>query len=200
MKVLQTRVLISKGNKSLQTELEKACDEVHAAIATVVWPGLNDKFVINPVKAANGVKPIKANCMLHLEANNWTLEHRMSIGSRLKPGPIDAVKKFSNGKFFAVEWETGNISSSHRALNKLALGIQDGVLMGGILILPSRALYTYLTDRIGNFCEIEPYFPMWQSLSKLIEDGYLAVIEIEHDETSTEADFIPKGTDGRSQI
>jgi hypothetical protein len=200
MKVLQTKILISNGNEELNFELEQAYKEVYAAIATVVWPGLSDKFVINPVKAGNGVKPIKDNCMLHLAANDWKLEYRMSIGSRLKPGPIDAVKVFSDGRCFAVEWETGNISSSHRALNKLALGIQIGVLAGGILILPSRRLYKFLTDRIGNYCEIEPYFPMWESLGDLIENGYLAVIEIEHDETSTEVAFIPKGTDGRSQV
>jgi len=83
----------------------------------------------------------------------------MSIASRVKPGPIDAVKEMPDGRYFSVEWETGNISSSHRALNKMAVGLLDGMLVGGILILPSRDMYQYLTDRIGNYAEIEPYFP-----------------------------------------
>lgn len=41
---------------------------------------------------------------------------------------------------------------------------------------------------------------MWESLAKIITDGYLAVIEIEHDATSIDVEFIPKGTDGRSLI
>ena len=122
----------------------------------------------------------------------------MSLGTRIKPGPIDAVKKLNNGLHFAVEWETGNISSSHRAMNKLAIGLLDNVLSGGILILPSRDMYKFLTDRIGNFPEIEPYFSMWKNLS--LESGYLAVIEIEHDELSEATPFIPKGKDGWALI
>lgn len=120
----------------------------------------------------------------------------MSIASRLVPGPIDAVKKLPDGRWFAVEWETGNISSSHRALNKMAVGLLDGKLAGGILVLPSRDMYQYLTDRIGNYAEIEPYFSVWRSLSIL--DGVLAVIEIEHDELSLDIPPITKGTDGRA--
>ncbi|NLS89760.1 hypothetical protein EYI23_17625 [Bacillus subtilis] len=33
----------------------------------------------------------------------------------------------SNNYIFAVEWETGNIASSHRALNKIATGILNQV-------------------------------------------------------------------------
>ena len=131
-----------------------------------------------------------------LVQQDWMLEHRMSIASRIRPGPIDAVKRLSDGQFFAVEWETGNISSSHRALNKMAVGLLDGVLTGGILILPSREMYQYLTDRIGNYAEIEPYFPVWRNLS--IEKGLLAVIEVEHDAISLDVPQIKKGTDGRA--
>jgi hypothetical protein len=120
----------------------------------------------------------------------------MSIASRIKPGPIDAVKKLIDGRFFAVEWETGNISSSHRALNKMAVGLLDGMLAGGVLILPSRNMYQYLTDRIGNYSEIEPYFPVWRNLT--VREGVLAVIEIEHDGVSMDIPPIRKGTDGRA--
>jgi hypothetical protein len=106
------------------------------------------------------------------------------------------VKKMSDGRYFAIEWETGNISSSHRALNKMAVGLLDGMLVGGILILPSRDMYRYLTDRIGNYAEIEPYFPVWKNLQ--IQEGVLAVIEIEHDALSVDVPPIRKGTDGRA--
>jgi hypothetical protein len=57
-------------------------------------------------------------------------------------------------------------------------------------------MYFYLTDRIGNYAEIQPYFPVWQALS--IKDGVLAVIEIEHDALSVDVPHITKGTDGRA--
>jgi hypothetical protein len=99
-------------------------------------------------------------------------------------------------KLLCVEWETGNISSSHRALNKMCLGILKGVLIGGVLILPTRKMYGYLTDRVGNFSEIEPYFPFWRHLQ--FPEGILAVIAIEHDAVSLDVPRIPKGTDGRA--
>ncbi|MHB8394398.1 MAG: PDDEXK family nuclease [Candidatus Dormibacteria bacterium] len=97
---------------------------------------------------------------------------------------------------FVAEWETGNISSSHRALNKMALAMLEKRLSGGVLVLPTRALYRYLTDRIGNYEEIEPYFRVWASLP--IDSGFLAVIGVEHDRTSQQVGRIPKGTDGRA--
>ncbi len=80
----------------------------------------------------------------------------MELAARKKPGPVDVVKQFSDGRYFAIEWETGNISSSHRALNKMTIGLAQGILDYGILILPSREMYQWLTDRVGNFEEIEP--------------------------------------------
>ena len=40
-------------------------------------------------------------------------------------------------------------------------------------------MYNYLTDRVGNYPEIEPYFPLWKALQ--VKEGILAVIAIEHD-------------------
>jgi hypothetical protein len=108
---------------------------------------------------------------------------------------MDATYPVGN-RLFCVEWETGNISSSHRAVNKMALGILKKVLIGGVLILPTRAMYKYLTDRVGNFPELEPYFPLWQALK--VEEGLLAIIAIEHDAVSQSVPRIPKGTNGRA--
>lgn len=194
MKILRTKALISKGPFVQTAEFKTILDDIHDAIKKVTWPPESQKFTLNPVKQGNGVKPIKINCMLHLEERGWLLEHRMALGSRVKPGPIDSVLEFDNGQYFAVEWETGNISSSHRAINKLAIGLLENILVGGILILPSRKMYKYLTDRIGNYAEIAPYFPVWEKLD--LNQGYLGVIEIEHDDESDNVPFIPKGTDG----
>ena len=138
--------------------------------------------------------------MLALKDEGWELEKKMLVleEGQKRPGKLDAVKTLDDGRLFVAEWETGNISSSHRAMNKMAVGIQEGSLIGGILILPSRAMYYYLTDRIGNFRELEPYFPLWRNLC--VDKGVLAVIEIEHDGTSEDVPKIEKGTDGRALV
>jgi len=195
MKIIKNEKLLSKGEFSESEELKSIESEMIAAIATVTWPIGNDKFEINPILKGNGVTPIKNNCMTHLSNQyGWTCEHRMLITGETRPGPIDAVKKLSDGRYYAVEWETGNISSSHRGLNKIAVGILKGILAGGTLILPSRRLYKYLTDRVGNFGEIEPYFLVWRSLD--IKDGFISVIEIEHDAENSDIATIKKGSDG----
>jgi hypothetical protein len=196
MKILRIEFLIRQGKFVQSPELKVILEEVQSAIRAVVWPEDGDSFRLYPSKKASGVVPIKKNCMAYLNRHGWLLEHPMKIASRLRPGRIDAVKKLPDKRYFAVEWETGNISSSHRALNKIAVGLIDGVLAGGILILPSREMYQYLTDRIGNYAEIEPYFPVWKNLS--INNGVLAVVEIEHDSLSLEVLPIKKGTDGRA--
>ncbi|NOY69733.1 MAG: restriction endonuclease [Deltaproteobacteria bacterium] len=196
MKIKQIDFLVQKGDFSQSDEFQATLSQIKKAVISVVWPPGSDLFTLYLGKKANGVVPIKKEFMRVLVQQDWMLEHRMSIASRIRPGPIDAVKRLLNEQFFAVEWETGNISSSHRAINKMAVGLLDGVLAGGILILPSREMYQYLTDRIGNYAEIEPYFPVWRNLS--INNGVLAVIEVEHDATSLDIPPIKKGTDGRA--
>lgn len=196
MKILQIKFLIRMGDFGHSHQLQVILEEAKKAIFSVTWPPGSDRFTLFPEKKANGVVPIKKNCMNYLAEEGWMLEHRVAIASRLRPGPMDAVKEMPDGRLFAIEWETGNISSSHRALNKIAVGLIDGGLVGGILILPSRSMYRFLTDRIGNFAEIEPYFPLWEHLE--INEGVMAVIEIEHDDVSTEVRPIKKGTDGRA--
>ena len=64
----------------------------------------------------------------------------------------------------------------------MSLGIRNGILIGGILVLPTRKLYQYLTDRVGNFAELEPYFDVWRSM--MIGNGILCVYAVEYDEIS----------------
>ncbi len=196
MKIQRVEFLIQTGLFSSSLELKNILDEIKNAISSIRWPEDSDQFTLYPKRKANGVVPIKKNFLGYLNRHEWLLEHRMAIASRLRPGSIDAVKALSDGRSFAVEWETGNISSSHRALNKMAVGLLDGILVGGILVLPSREMYQYLTDRVGNYAEIEPYFPVWRNLQ--INEGVLAVIEIEHDALSLDVPPIRKGTNGRA--
>lgn len=116
---------------------------------------------------------------------------------RRKYGGIDAVF-IQDQVTIAVEWETGNVSSSHRSLNKLCLFIKKQIIRAGFLVVPRRNLAQYLTDRIGNFEELEPYFEFWQSALESSQ-GTLEIIGIEHDETSYDVPRIPKGTDGRAR-
>jgi hypothetical protein len=97
----------------------------------------------------------------------------------------------------ALEWETGNISSSHRSMNKMVMNLSSGLIAAGILVVPSKRFAKYLTDRIGNIDELERYFGFWKSVPCKI--GILEIAVIEHDAESLDVPRIPKGTDGRSK-
>ena len=68
--------------------------------------------------------------------------------------------------------------------------------IGSFLVVPSNEMKKYLTDRIGNIGELQPYFPLWKSLTGI--KGALRIIVVEHDEISYEVPKIPKGKDGRA--
>lgn len=194
MKIDSEIILLDKGDFSKSEPFHTIIAELRLAIKSVTW-GDKDKFIINPMKKANGVVPIKKNFITYLQSKGWLAEQYMSIVKGVNPGPIDVVKNTLLGSF-AVEWETGNISSSHRALNKIAVGIIQKRLIGGILILPKRNLAQYLTDRIGNYEELSPYFSLYQNIN--INNGVMAVIAIDYDEISELAEIIPKGKDGNA--
>src|SRR5690606_35783156 len=88
------------------------------------------------------------------------------------------------------------ISSSHRALNKIAIVIKQGKIIGGLLILPAKEFAIYLTDRVGNYEEIEPYFEIF---GHRLESGILGAYSIKHDDVSIDAKLIPKGQDGNAK-
>jgi len=182
------------------------------AVGHVEWPAGTGtgRFTIYPESGkkrgeGNGVTPIKNGLMEKLEASGWQLESTAKTALGADLGAFDAVKMTPAGPI-VLEWETGNISSSHRSLNKMAMLLMSGGIATGTLVVPSRSLYKYLTDRIGNISELEPYFSLWQSLAlpckkcgKIpLENGVLEIVVIEHDATSTNVPRIPKGTSGRA--
>ncbi len=81
-------------------------------------------------------------------------------------------------------------------MNKLTMLLSTGVISAGVLVVPSRKLYVYLTDRIGNIQELEPYFGLWKSVP--CKSGVLEIIVIEHDAESKKVPRIPKTTAGRA--
>lgn len=78
----------------------------------------------------------------------------------------------------------------------MALCLLRKQLVAATLVVPSRRLYRFLTDRIGNYSELEPYVDLWRSIP--CTSGVLEIVVIEHDAESTSVPRIPKGTDGRS--
>lgn len=205
--------IIDEGGYSGRAEFERATSDLKTAIQEVVWPMGTKDFAIYPESGkksgeGNGVVPIKAGFAKAIQTRGWELEKaaprsdpgedKIIKGSR--PGAFDAHLTFNNDSIlpFVAEWETGNISSSHRAINRILLGIRMGYVSGGVLILPSRELAKFLTDRIGNEPELLPYRPLWSG-AKLAPVSYFGIVVIEHDRTSLEVPRIPKGTDGRAR-
>lgn len=196
MKLVHEEVLFGGEGLASRRGWADCLTEVRRAIKRVVWPIGSRRFTVNPVLDGNGVLPIKTGFLRALQRFGWRLEERPVLAQGLGPGKVDALKSLGQNLQFAAEWETGNISSSHRALNKICVGILGGHLAGGVLILPDRELYNYLTQRIGNFRELAPYFPVYRNLRTT--RGILAVFAVSYDQTSRSVALIPKGLDGLS--
>jgi hypothetical protein len=202
MKIVQVERIIDAGIFSRSKDWQTIETQIFQAIKSIQWPKGSGSFTLRNESGkkrgqGSGVKPIKEACMETLKSYGWQLETPVDIATVKRPGPMDATCPVKE-RLFCLEWETGNISSSHRSLNKMALGILKKKLIGGALVVPTRKMYQYLTDRIGNLQELEPYFPLWKALQ--IDEGLLVVIAIEHDAVSPIAPRIKKGTDGRALL
>lgn len=200
MRIIRLERLIDTGPFSSSATWREIEEQILRCLNALEWPPGAGKFLLHdqPGKRrgqGSGVKPIKDGFILCLRRNGWEVPKKLDIASLRKPGPVDAGYRVGD-RYFALEWETGNISSSHRSLNKMVLGMMKGLLIGGTLIVPTRAMYEYLTDRVGNYEELEPYFEMWRRSQ--VEEGLLVVVAIEHDGVSKDVPRIPKGTNGRA--
>lgn len=201
MKLLEYHDILNGDLFTSSMVLQQAWADVQQAVALTDWPHGSGSFTIYPESGkksgqGNGVKLIKVPCIQALRDRGWLVEQLPSIGSSvLGIGDLDALKRTPEG-YIAFEWETGNISSSHRALNKLFLTMQETDTVGSFLVVPSNRLKIFLTDRIGNVGELEPYFRLWRNLTGI--RGALRIIVVEHDAESFEVPKIPKGTDGRA--
>ncbi len=201
MKIVEVVNLVASGRFSASQEWKRVTADVRAAVKVTDWPHGSGKFTIYPESGkkrgkGNGVLPIKIPCLKKLQTLGWAKEGLPPENQyAVTTGDLDALIKTAAG-WVGFEWETGNISSSHRALNKLVLALMRGDLVGGFLVVPSDELKEYLTDRVGNIGELRPYFPLWSSVP--VKDGALQIIVVEHDATSRRVRRIPKTTAGRA--
>lgn len=207
VKLVETIELIDHAGYSETPEFAHVIGDIKNAVAAVVHPAGSDKFTINPGQLdgkwhGNGVVPIKDGFISYLSDCGWEMEYRPAARQgEATPGAFDCHYTFngSDVRPFAVEWETGNISSSHRAINRIAVGIMNENISGGVLVVPSGAMKKIITDRIGNSPELEPYAKLWGQFKELTDKPYyLGIVVVEHDAESPDVPFIPKGTDGRA--
>lgn len=158
----------------------------------------SDRFIINcSEKNCNGVVPVKEQIYIRLETNyDWFREKPLPyFQDAQKGGPIDVYKEFGNplnSFHVGLEFETGNISSAHRSMNKLCMGIKHGDLQMAFLIMPIKRLAYYLTDRISNYEELAPYFG-------LLDAFPFVVFGFDADHYDANAPLLPKGRDGMSK-
>jgi hypothetical protein len=211
MRIIETLDVIHAGGLPLTATWKRATSDVEAAIEAADWPWGSGSFSLNPEPGEdkqgrtdhhpNGVLPIKVPMIAHLESCGWETEAlpELPVGFEgrdvLKTGDLDALL-LDGDRYVGFEWETGNVSSTHRAINKLLDGISRGTLSGGILALSMRATQRYLTDRVGNFEEIAPYFEFWSRYP--VADGALRVYGVDYDQLDPSVPHIPKGRDGRA--
>src|SRR6266513_391176 len=150
MKLIEYHDILNESRFADAPELAKAWTDVEAAIKATDWPHGSGRFTIHGESGkkrgkGNGVVPIKIPCIRKLKSLGWQQECLPEIlGDVPTCGDLDAVLDTPAGAV-VLEWETGNISSSHRAINKLLLTLQRGGILGGILVVPSDELKRYLT-------------------------------------------------------
>ncbi|MED4333122.1 restriction endonuclease [Geobacillus thermodenitrificans] len=178
---------------------KQAYEEVITSIRSSVWPKGSNIFTINnSEKNVNGVVPLKENCYIMLEETyNWFREKPLDVlkYEKKKGGPIDVYKEFRDGdtvRRVGLEFETGNISSAHRSMQKLLLGLNRKELDMAIILMPVFELAYYLTDRVTNYEELEPYF-------ENAEGKAFVFIGFNADAFDSSVEIIPKGKDGMSK-
>lgn len=200
MKIVDVVKLQSCGSYAKSSHWRRTKKQIHDAIKRCEWPLGTGSFTIYPQSGkkrgeGNGVLPIRNEFVKFLEGKGWLIEGpaKNALGAAL--GDFDAVLPGPE-KPIVVEWETGNISSSHRSMNKLTMLVSSGIISAGILAVPSRRLYVYLTDRVGSIQELEPYFGLWKSVP--CTSGVLEIVVFEHDAESYSVPKIPKINAGRA--
>lgn len=229
MKWLRTMVLFDKGGVISSTDWRTLHESYVRAISSIEHPLGSGSLTLrrkqqlpNKQWKRNGVRYLRNEFLAYMrDHERWRAESDVALPrDREQPplllypsleeyrepitsdfGGFDFMATAVNGTRVAIEWETGNISSSHRSMNKLAIALGSGIVEVGVLIVPSRALYEHLTDRIGNIGELSGYLAMWESLKSTAERGLLAITVVEHDHLtdSEDIEYLSVGGDGRAR-
>jgi hypothetical protein len=200
LKFVQQTDIIAAGPYVTSDSRRTVEKDLRDAIRAVVWPPGSTTFKIPPGRHLNGVPPIKNGFVAKLIERGWRGQEKYpksdATTAAVVPGAFDVWRDLDGMPAVVAEWETGNISSSHRSINRMARAIMEGHAVAGYLVVPSRALYPHLTDRIGNFRELMPYFKLWSRLP--LGNALLAFIEVEQDGFDPSVRPIPKGKDGNA--
>ncbi len=174
-----------------------AYHEVANSILNNVTPGHNVFIINNTAKNGNGVVPVKEGCYRILEDKyGWYREKPLSYfhDDAQKGGPIDVYKEFYQGENIltaGLEFETRNISYAHRSMNKLCIGIIKKEISIAFLMMPIKEMSFYLTDRVSNYEELEPYF-------LLLDHSFFVVFGFDAEEYGPDVPLLSKGKDGMS--
>lgn len=188
--------LVRRGRFANSQFWRQAQEQVSSAVQGIDWPHGSGSFTINPERKGNGVVPIKAPAINYLQSAGWVAE-QLPPGSN-ESGGFDLLT-CSAGKYIGLEWETGNVASSYRSIDKSIDLLRQDLLSGAFIIVPSKSLAKYLTDRIGNWEELEKRLGYWQAAGQaLISNGAFQLLVIEHDQCQSSAPLIPKGRDGNA--
>lgn len=226
MKWLRTMVLFDKGNIAATADWCRIHESFVRSIEAVDFPEKSLALTLRrkqqrPDKQwdRNGVVYLKRRFYGHMvNDEKWQSEAGFRLkkqdaatevtlfpsgAAHLEPvtssyGAFDFVTTGPSGLHVAIEWETGNISSSHRSMNKLAIAVKTGQVDVGVTVVPSKDLYDHLTDRIGNISELSGYLSMWKGMGESVVRGMLAVAVVEHDALCDDGDYLPVGNDGRA--
>lgn len=229
MKWLRTIILFNEGNVMSSKGWTEVHNSYKRAIESIHHPQNSNQMVIRRRTRLeggqwlrNGVGYLRSNFLNYMtQHENWHSERELDLSrDRTQPhfylypsceeykepitsdfGNFDFLTTTQDGLKVAIEWETGNVSSSHRAMNKLAIALKAEIIQAGVLIVPSRDLYLHLTDRIGNISELSGYLEMWQGLKTNIKRGLLAITVVEHDVLSDDPaiPYLSAGNDGRAK-
>jgi Restriction endonuclease BamHI len=74
--------------------------------------------------------------------------------------------------------------------------IRDAISL--IVYPPGTSSFTINPTKHGNYEELEPYFDVWRAVK--IQEGFLAIFVIEHDQVDSNVPTLTKGTDGRALV
>ena len=229
MKWLRTLVVFDCGDMASTSDWQMIHESYVRSIRRIDFPETTSSLTLRrKVRRPdgqwnrNGVVYLKRRFLDHMvNDEHWHAEVGFDLGKDREPpylrlfpsmelyrepitsefGDFDLVTTGPTGMHVGIEWETGNISSSHRSMNKLAIALVVGKIQAGVLIVPSRSLYEHLTDRIGNIGELSGYLSLWKDLESHVGCGLLAISVVEHDFLTDDPTFpyLPVGKDGRAR-
>jgi hypothetical protein len=229
MKWLRTIIVFDKGNVVSEQDWAAVHESYVHSIKAIHHPDGSGKFVLRRavhfpkgVWKRNGVGYMRSSFLREMvDVGKWQpeanvdlprdriqptlklypsgVEHREPVTSKF--GGFDFQILTKNGLRVAIEWETGNISSSHRSINKLVIALASGAIQAGVVIVPSRDCYAQLTERIGNIGELSGYLELWEAAKGRIDRGLLAISVVEQDEVTDDPSvpYLSVGKDGRAK-